>query len=72
MWAVNARQTNVACKQLFGRLKANGKTGKQALIAVNKLLKQVFAVVKNNSRINQIIAQLNLKKDHNLFVFLHS
>ncbi len=31
-------------------LKANGKTGKQGLIAVcNKLLKQVFAVVKNNS-----------------------
>lgn len=37
-------------KQLFDRLKANVKTGKQALIAVmNKLLKQVFAVVKNNS-----------------------
>lgn len=32
------------------RLRANGKTGKQALIAVcNKLLKQVFAVVKNNT-----------------------
>ncbi len=50
MCAMNAKQTNVACKQLFDRLKANGKTGKQALIAVmNKLLKQVFAVVKNNS-----------------------
>jgi transposase len=50
MCAMNAKQTNEACKQLFDRLKANGKTGKQALIAVmNKLLKQVFAVVKNNS-----------------------
>ena len=50
MCAMNAKQTNVACKHLFDRLKANGKTGKQALIAVmNKLLKQVFAVVKNNS-----------------------
>jgi len=50
MCAMNAKQTNLACKQLFDRLKANGKTGKQALIAVmNKLLKQVFAVVKNNS-----------------------
>lgn len=50
MCAMNAKVTNVACKQLFDRLKANGKTGKQALIAVmNKLLKQVFAVVKNNS-----------------------
>jgi transposase len=50
MCAMNAKQTNVACKQLFDRLKANGKTGKQALIAVmNKLLKQVFAVVRNNT-----------------------
>jgi transposase len=50
MCAMNAKQTNTACKQLFDRLKANGKTGKQALIAVmNKLLKQVFAVVKNNT-----------------------
>jgi transposase len=43
-------KTNTACKALYERLKANGKTGKQALVAVmNKLLKQVFAVVKNNS-----------------------
>lgn len=50
MCAMNAKQTNVACKQLFERLKANGKTGKQALVAVmNKLLKQVFAVVKNGT-----------------------
>jgi len=43
-------KTNPACKALYERLRANGKTGKQALIAVcNKLLKQVFAVVKNNS-----------------------
>jgi hypothetical protein len=42
-----AKQTIEACKQFFDRLKANGKTGKQALIAVmNKLLKQVFAVIK--------------------------
>ena len=35
---------------LYERLRANGKTGKQALVAVmNKLLKQVFAVVKNNT-----------------------
>ncbi len=50
MCAMNAIKTNAACKTLFERLKANGKTGKQALIAVcNKLLKQVFAVVKNNT-----------------------
>jgi transposase len=50
MCSMNAMKTNVACKTLYERLRANGKTGKQALIAVcNKLLKQVFAVVKNNS-----------------------
>jgi transposase len=50
MCAMNAIKNNVACKALYERLRANGKTGKQALIAVcNKLLKQVFAVVKNNT-----------------------
>ena len=50
MCAMNAKLTNPACHQLFERLKANGKTGKQALIAVmNKLLKQVFAVAKNGT-----------------------
>ena len=50
MCAMNAIKTNPGCKTLYDRLRANGKTGKQGLIAVcNKLLKQVFAVVKNNS-----------------------
>ena len=50
MCSMNAIKTNTACKTLYERLRSNGKTGKQALIAVcNKLLKQVFAVVKNNS-----------------------
>lgn len=50
MCAMNAIKTNTACKALFERLKAKGKSGKLALIAVcNKLLKQVFAVVKNNT-----------------------
>lgn len=50
MCAMNAMKTNAACKALYERLRTNGKTGKQALIAVcNKLLKQVFAVAKNNS-----------------------
>ncbi len=36
--------------QQMMRVRDDGKTGKQALIAVcNKLLKQVFAVAKNNS-----------------------
>lgn len=50
MCAMNAIKTNVACKALYERLRAKGKTGKQGLIAVcNKLLKQAFAVVKNNT-----------------------
>lgn len=50
MCAMNAIRNNVACKALYERLRAKGKSGKLALIAVcNKLLKQVFAVVKNNT-----------------------
>jgi transposase len=50
MCAMNAIKTNKACKTLYERLRSNGKPGKLALIAVcNKLLKQVFAVVKNNT-----------------------
>jgi ABC-type transporter MlaC component len=49
MCAINAKYTKEVCKQLFDRLKANAKTGKQALINfVDKLLKQVFAVVKKS------------------------
>lgn len=50
MCAMNAIKTNTPCKVFYERLRANGKTGKQALIAVcNKLLKQVFAVVKSGT-----------------------
>ena len=48
MCALNAKKTNGACKELFDRLVAGGKNKKLAIIAVgNKLLKQVFKVVKN-------------------------
>lgn len=48
MCALNAKQTNAGCKALFDRLVAKGKNKKLAVIAVaNKLLKQVFGVVKN-------------------------
>ncbi len=50
MCAMSAIKTNTACKALYQRLRDNGKSGKLALIAVcNKLLKQVFAAVKNNT-----------------------
>lgn len=48
MCALNAKVTNAACKELNDRLVAKGKNKKLAIIAVcNKLLKQVFAVVKS-------------------------
>ena len=48
MCALNAKKTNPACKALFDRLVAKGKNKKLAVIAVcNKLLKQVFGVVKS-------------------------
>ena len=50
MCALNAKATNMACKELYDRLVAKGKNKKLAIIAVcNKLLKQVFAVVKSGN-----------------------
>ena len=47
--AVSSIKFNAACKKTFDRLKANGKSGKAAVIAVaNKLIRQAFAVVTNN------------------------
>lgn len=54
MCALNAKETNEACKALFERLVAKGKNKKLAVIAVaNKLLKQVFGVVKNGTLFNR-------------------
>ena len=53
MCSLNAIKTNKTCKQLYERLVAKGKNKKLALIAVcNKLLKQVFGVVKNQTLFN--------------------
>lgn len=50
MCALNAKETNGACKELFYRLVAKGQHKKLAVIAVaNKLLQQVFGVVKNET-----------------------
>jgi transposase len=47
--AISASRFNNACKRLFVRLRAKGKPFKVAIIAViNKLIKQLFVVVKNN------------------------
>ena len=48
--ALSASKYNQACKELYNRLLANGKRKKTALIAVaNKLVKQLFVIVKSNS-----------------------
>ena len=48
MCSFNACKYNRACKDLFDRIVAKGKSKKLALIAVcNKLLKQAFSIVKN-------------------------
>jgi transposase len=48
--AQNAKDPNGACKELFDRLVAKKKNKKLAVIAVaNKLLKQVFGVVKTET-----------------------
>lgn len=46
--SMNAYKYNRACKNLFDRIVAKGKSKKLALLAVcNKLLKQAFSIVKN-------------------------
>ncbi len=48
MCSFNACKYNLACKALYDRIIAKGKSKKLALIAVcNKLLKQAFSIVKN-------------------------
>ena len=49
MAARSARKYNLSCKALYDRLRAKGKCHKVAMVAVmNKLLHQVFAVVKQD------------------------
>ena len=47
--ALASLRCNTACKEMYDRLRTNGKSGKVALVAVtNKLIRQAFAVVTNN------------------------
>ena len=46
----SAIRSNAACKEMYQRLRKEGKSGKLAIVAVsNKLIRQCFAVVKNNT-----------------------
>ena len=48
--AKSAKRYNHACKAIYERLRRNGKSHKLAMVAViNKLLHQVFAVVKSKT-----------------------
>lgn len=51
MCSMSAIKHNKACKDLYDRLRAKGKRGKVALIAVcNKLLKQAFAIATRGTQ----------------------
>lgn len=50
MCSISAIKYNKNCMDLYNRLREKGKPVKLAMIAVaNKLLKQIFAIVKNNN-----------------------
>ena len=47
--AMQAKTCNVACAQMFSRLKEKGKNGKLVIVAVaNKLIKQAFAIATSD------------------------
>ena len=47
--AFSSIRFNAACRETYERLRARGKSGKVAIIAVaNKLIRQAFAIVTNN------------------------
>ena len=47
--AMASLRCNTACKEMYDRLRANGKSGRVAIVAIaNKLIRQAFAVVNNN------------------------
>ena len=54
MCSFNACKSNNACKDLYERIIAKGKSKKLALIAVaNKLVKQSFAIAKSGLEVDQ-------------------
>jgi transposase len=61
MCSMTAFKTNKYCKELYDRLKERGKSGKLALIAVsNKLVRQAFAIAKNNITYNENLTKFAL------------
>ena len=47
--AIASLRCNTTCKEMYDRLRANGKSGRVAIVAIaNKLIRQAFAVVNND------------------------
>ena len=54
MCSFTACQHNKACREIYERIVAKGKSKKLALMAVcNKLLKQAFAIAKSGVKYDQ-------------------
>ena len=54
MCALSAKKYNKACSELYNRLLEKGKPKKVCLIAVvNKLIKQIFSIIKNKTTYEQ-------------------
>ena len=65
MCALSAARANRACRELYARLLAKGKQKKLILIAIaNKLLKQIFAVVKSGLAYNENFLSKKLAYEH--------
>lgn len=63
MAANSAIKYNGACKALYERLRSKGKSHRLALIAaVNKLIKQAFVIVKNQTMYNAEVYNKNLNQ----------
>ena len=61
MCSLSAKKSNKACKELYDRLLEKGKKKKVCLIAViNKLIKQIFSIVKNKTTYEQDFLSKNV------------
>ncbi|MCG8331041.1 MAG: transposase, partial [Chitinophagales bacterium] len=61
--SLSAKRFNPSCKQVFDRLRRNGKPFKIAMIAVaNKLIKIAFAIAKSGKAYDPNFAMADIKK----------
>jgi transposase len=59
--AKSAKRFNTACKEIYQKLRAKGKPHKVAMVAVmHKLIRQFFAVVKNNTFYQDAYQQIKI------------